>query len=414
MTGAIPDILEQHFEELEFLWQQRNEALRAPDYTLDELAELEERIAAHTDGLVLGGEEAVPVVREGLTSDESSTALAAAYTLLEMENEDAARLVLEAFQEAKDGGTLEGIRAGLCYGPIDSILSHLREISDSKPPTMASAAAEALAFHSLLNPNAARLGEFCRDEDAQVRRAAWRLVMLTSTHGLLSPDVSSQLSEAAARNEDPTVRREAMLAAAWTRQPWLLDHCRKLSFDRSPEDWDAILLLAILGQPSDLERILAIARAAELGPIRFQALATFGHPDVVELLLEGMGSEDAATAAAAGEAFTKITGFDVESDERVTVPPEDGSEPDEFEQEFLDEVNLPDPEAARAHWEKVKEDFSQGTRWRRGLNLSEGTTDEILPQLDLESRWETCLRGRFEGTWQESLVSLEVFPQTRG
>jgi hypothetical protein len=31
--------------------------------------------------------------------------------------------------------------------------------------------------------------------------------------------------------------------------------------------------------------------------------------------------------------------------------------------------------------------------------------------LDMESRWQACLRGMFEGTWQGSLIDLEVFPQ---
>jgi hypothetical protein len=37
----------------------------------------------------------------------------------------------------------------------------------------------------------------------------------------------------------------------------------------------------------------------------------------------------------------------------------------------------------------------------------------MLVKLDLESRWEACLRGRFDGTWKGSLVDLEVFPQAR-
>jgi len=407
------ELYQEYLEEASFLFEQRQAALKAPDYLLPELLELEERIAAHIDGLVLGAEKSIPIAQEGLTSDELPTAMAAAYALLKMERQDAADLVWQAFQEAENG-PLQGLCLGMSYGPIDMIFSQLQEALTSAAAPIAVAAAEALAFHKKLDTKTARLSELLQDENAQVRRAAWRLIMLAPPSGLVSPDIISRLSEAAMHDEDPAVRREAMWAAAWTQQRWLMGHCRKLSDEPLPENWDAILLLAILGKPSDLERILATAKATELGPQRFRVLSAFGHPGVVETLLEGMESQDPLTAVAAGAAFTKITGADIESDKAVQIPPEDGSEPDEFEQEFLDEVNLPDPASAQAHWEKIKQEFSKGTRWCRGLNLSQGTTNEVIAQLDLESRWQAVLRSRFEGTWRGSLIDLEVFPQKHG
>ena len=155
-------------------------------------------------------------------------------------------------------------------------------------------------------------------------------------------------------------------------------------------------------------------RAADLGPARYRVAGAFGHPGVVDELLTGMQGPDPLTAAAAGAAFTKVTGFDVASNLRVTVPPADGHEPDEFEKEFLEEVRLPDADKARTHWQQVKGQYAKGTRWCRGLDLSRGPAKEALAQLDLESRWEACLRGKFEGTWTGSPASLEVFPQPPG
>ncbi|MHC4546507.1 MAG: hypothetical protein ACYSYL_18670, partial [Planctomycetota bacterium] len=392
------------------LWGQRQEALRSPEYTLPELRELEERIEAHVQGLLVGGENTIPFIEEGLSQDDPQLAFAASYILLRLNIESTARQVMEAFLQA-EGEQLDGIGQALCHGSIDMVIEQLKEALASGPAPVAVSAAEALAFHKKLDLKTPRLAEFPQDENANVRRAAWRLIMLGSTHGPLSPDISAQLSEAAMNDEDPTVKRQAIYTAAWTRQQWLLEHCRKLSNEPSPDNWDAILLLAILGKPSDLERILVIAKATELGPQRFLILGAFGHPNVVEILLQAMQSEDSLTAVAASEAFTKITGADIESDQTVQVPPEDGSEPDEFEQEFLDEVTLPDPASARNHWQEVKDNFSSGTRWCRGSNLTQPAGKEVLDQLDLESRWQACLRGRFEGTWQGNLIDLEQFPQ---
>jgi len=226
---------------------------------------------------------------------------------------------------------------------------------------------------------------------------------------LVSAAASGKPYDEAMRDEDPLVRREALLAAAWTRQSWLLEYCRWLAAKPAMEDWDALWLFAVLGQPSDLDRILTIGRAESLGSKRFQIYASYGHPRVVEDLLIGIGSEDPNTAVAAGIAFTKITGADIDSQERVQLPPEDGSEPDEFEKEFLDEAFLPSLELAEKHWREVKEEFAKGVRWRRGIDLSQWAPPELPAQLDMEGRWEACLRGNYEGTWQGKPQDLERF-----
>lgn len=211
-------------------------------------------------------------------------------------------------------------------------------------------------------------------------------------------------------DEDPLVRREAILAAVWTRQPWLLGYCRWIATQPTPEDWDTLWLLAVLGQPSDVESVLAIGRTTTLGSRRFGLYASYGHPRTVKDLLVSMASKDPNTAVAAGVAFTKITGADVDSPQRVTLPPEDGREPDEFEKEFLEEAFLPSAENAEQHWKAVQDRFARGVRWRRGLDLSQGASPELLAQLDMEGRYEACLRGKYEGTWQGTPQQLERFP----
>jgi hypothetical protein len=180
-------------------------------------------------------------------------------------------------------------------------------------------------------------------------------------------------------DEDPAVRREALLAAVWTRQPWLLEHCRKAAAQPNSEQWDAILFLAILGQPQDLARILAVGRAEQLGPRRFEVLGAYGHPAVVDLLLEAIASEDADSAAAAAATYQKITGADLAEAEQVP-----------------------------GHWKQFKPAISRWTRCCRGFDLSTGASEEILAQLDMQSRWEAICRQQFEGSRLRSLIELEA------
>jgi uncharacterized protein (TIGR02270 family) len=398
----IPDILEEHFEELQFLWGQRQTALRSPRYTMRELSALEERIEAHVQGLLVAGEQMIGLVEEGLSGDDPLLAFAAAYALLRLKSEAAGKRVIEAFAQAKEG-QLDGIREALCLAQDAALLPQLRQMLSSSPPPIAVAAAEVMGFQRPPGIAREQWNKFLNHEDDAVRQAAWRAARLD----IPQPEATYRV---AFQDKSPDVQREALMAAAWGRQPWLLEHCRKIAGKSTPENIDGLLVLAILGKPQDLYLMLDAGKAAGLGPQRFRVLGAFGHPAVMEMVLKGIGDKDPLTAVAAGQAFTKITGADIESDKRVQVPPADGHEPDEFEKEFLDEVKLPDLDRARAHWSKVRDQFSKGSRWCRGLDLSNAGR-EILDRLDLESRWEACLRGKFEGSWLGSPSDLEQFPQ---
>lgn len=408
---SIPAILEEYAETLPLLWGRRCADLRSENVFPGAFADLEERIAAHTDGLVLAGEDALPLLKPGLAGDEGSVSLASAYALLRMGDEAAARLVADAAAGAA-GECLRGLCLALSYGPVDLVGPRLREIAADGPPLAASAAAEALAFHGDAAPAARRIAEFLASGEAAVRRAAWRIVALSEGSGGPPPGWPESIEDygGALRDSDPSVRRQALEAAAWTRQPWLLDHCRDRCAAPSADDLDAIALLAVLGEPSDLGRLLEAGRGRSLGPARFRALGAFGHPGVVDLLLEGIASDDVATSVASAAAYTRITGADVDSGTRSKVAPVDGPPPDEFEAEFLEEVALPDAERAAAHWAAVRETFRRGTRWCRGNDVSGAGLPGASASVDNASRWEAALRSRFRGAFPGRLADSERFP----
>jgi uncharacterized protein (TIGR02270 family) len=413
---VMQDLLEEHFEELQFLWGQRQSALRSPRYGIRDLSDLEERIEAHLQGLLVGGEHGLAFLEKGLAEDDPVLVFLGAYGLLRSNTESAAQRVLDDFLKA-EGKRLDGLRQALCHGPITPIRSQLQKVLASAPAPVGVATAEILACHGLLEITTDQFNRFLKNEEPSVRQAAWRTAARTSIPR------KPEIYEAGLRDEDPAVRNEAMMAAAWGKHQGVLDFCRKLAAKPTHPGppppgggnggEDALYLLAVLGKPIELPRILALGKAAELGPRQFQILGAFGHPEVMELLLEGITNKDPRQAVAAAAAFTKVTGCPIDSDKRATLPPADGSVPDEFEKEFLDEAKVPSLELAKAHWQKVKSQMSKGTRWSRGFDLSQGANGQVLDQLDLESRLEACLRGRFDGTWSGNAFTLEAFPQKR-
>ncbi len=404
---VIADILEEHFEELELLWARRQVTLRSPDCTMGALLDLEERIEGHVEGLLVGGDATAGLVAPGLTGEEPALAFAVAYTLLRMGGPGRVGRVVAAFDAARPG-PLEGIRQAMSHGPAASLLPGLRQALATGPALLAASAAEVLAFQAPGEVEDGRLDALLHDKSPAVRQIAWQVA------ARLPRPRDARAYEAGMRDAEPSVRREAMLSAAWARQPSVLAYRREMAAKPVRDNLDALVLLAVLGQPEHLPAILAAAATPGLGPRRFHLLGTFGHPAGVEPLLQAMAGDDLRAAVAAGAAFLKITGQSVESTSRVELPPEDGSEPDEFEKEFLEDAMLPDARAAAAYWEAQKARFAQGTRWARGFDVSRGAPDDVLARLDLESRWEACLRGRFEGTWAGSPIDLERFPQKRG
>src|SRR3954471_20738617 len=93
MPNLLNDILVEHHEELEFLWGQRRKALDDPDYTPRALTDLDGRVEAHVQGLLIAEEQLIPIVREGLGASAATVAFAAAYPLLRLNRADAAGLV---------------------------------------------------------------------------------------------------------------------------------------------------------------------------------------------------------------------------------------------------------------------------------------------------------------------------------
>jgi hypothetical protein len=238
---------------------------------------------------------------------------------------------------------------------------------------------------------------FLSDVDPLVRSAAWRLAPF------LREAPRDEAVKAGLGDADPGVALEAVRAAAWFSRPLALETCRARA--RSEEDASAewLRLLAILGDESDLSFLLSAASGR--GPAGPRVLGALGHPRGAEALLEMMGG-DPARASAAGAAFRKITGFDAAGGERAAVGDTGAPGDDEVEEELLDEVTLPDAEAARAFWAGARGAFSGGTRWCHGHDVGNGCPGELPSGLDMESCREVRLRGRFTGSWKGDAAGL--------
>ncbi len=400
----IPDILEEHLEEVAFLWGRRRIALRSPEYTPRAIADLEERIAAHVQGVVAVAADGIELVRAALASDDADAAFAGAFSLLHTNLPGAEPEVLDAFAAA-EGERLAALGEALKHAPLGPAgLGRLALLAGGEPMPRTAMAAEALAFHGALELEPDALSAFLGAEDAAVRCAGWRIV------GYLLAPVDAKLYARALRDDEAAVRDAALLAGAWCGVQGVLPAARKIAADAVPEHAATLYLLAVLGAPEDLALFQRIAADPAFGPERFRLAAAYGHPALVDAVLAGMAEEDPAAAAAAGAAFLKLTGVDVFTGERAQAPVEGG---DEFDAELADEFPVPDAERARREWAALAPRLGAAPRICRGLDLGQPLDRAGFDGLDMESRWELCLRGRFHGTWAGSPLALERFPLPR-
>jgi hypothetical protein len=210
-------------------------------------------------------------------------------------------------------------------------------------------------------------------------------------------------------DDDSGVRHAAFVAGAWSKAPAFAAEARALAAKPTPETFEILRVFAAVAELSDFQHVAAVAGAS--APDRFRVVGAFGHPYFIDLLLTEMGNSDPATALAAAAAFHKMTGRDVESNTRVKISPDGKPPADDFEAEFQDEAFLPDPELARKHWQELAPTLARSQRICRGMDVSQPLSREQFVALDMESRWEYCLRMRVNGSWQGTPLVLERFPQ---
>jgi uncharacterized protein (TIGR02270 family) len=424
------DILEEHFESLEFLWGQRRRFLRAGGVSRRDLVDHDERIAAHADGLVLAGADGVDLVRPALGSEDGSMSLAAAHVLLGTGDAELSRVVLDTLVAAPPPARL-GIGRALCCSSIDLVETELQRLAGSSDELLAAITAETLASHDRLLNAEAVAARLIGVGGVEARRAAWRTItLLAGSAGV--PPIQRAAFERGAADEDPEVRALALEAAAWWRQPWLLERCRADAQSFSPAGKPAAVVLAALGGAQDLDLMRALGDERAMGADRFDVLASYGPPALLEPLLVVMaaaaqptearkagGDEvpaDPRAAAAAGAAFTRITGVDVASGRRVSVPAASSAsaERDAFDEEFLDDVELPDAAAATAALAVFRESAGAGTRFFRGTPIG-GVADgpHLLSSsaLDPRARWEMALRLAHAGRPAGTPGDHDRFPQ---
>lgn len=398
----IPQLLDIHAEDLAFLWGQRRAALDSPEHSLRDIAQLNERIEAHIQGLLVAPVGALgPRLEATIARGDRDEVFASAIAALRCDDAAATRLVVTEFSRA-GGPALLGLRDAMGQAPAKRVADELRNALAHAKPAVAAAAAVALANLKLLAPDAAGLGRLLVDEDpavcAQGWAAAWRAdrhaaaatATATASSGTRADRPARPYREALARPE-PSIRHEAWASAAWSGLAQVLTPLR-----RAVAEGDEVALhwLCVLGTPEDTKTLGAATMAVPSAAQRCAALARFGHPAALQTLLRWMEGDDVVAAHAAGEAFTRITGAEIQGDRRTLPVPDDA---DEIDREMAPLVWMPDVAKARRLLDEHGARWNAASRWCAGRRMDIPLSPDEVSTLDLQARWDAAARAALAG-----------------
>ncbi|SCX77908.1 TIGR02270 family protein [Nitrosospira sp. Nsp13] len=358
MSEDIFSVVAEHIEEASFLWLQRTHAVSAPNYSPQQLADLDERLAAHIDGLRVAGDEGWKLTEATLDNEGSEDFFPAA--VLAIEAQDARfDTLLERAKHAPEA--LPGLISALGWVSSQFLGGRVKTLFEDAMPLKQKLGIAACALHR-------------KDPGPVLDRC------------LASPVDS--------------VRIRALRTAGELGRKDLLPQCQTTLIDAKPEvrfwaAWSAVLLgdrmraLETLGgvalkSGQRQTRALQLALHAmdlkvghnlllQLGDIpdalrlRIIGSGFIGDPRYVPWLIEQM--EQPAHARVAAEAFVNITGADFNLDQLETLPPDEFEEgtsedPDDENVELPEDIALswPNTERIQQWWTDHQSQFRSGTR----------------------------------------------------
>ncbi|NKE72410.1 TIGR02270 family protein [Candidatus Manganitrophus noduliformans] len=378
------DILEEHLEEADFLFQQRTNALADRAYDLDGLAELEERLLAHLDGLVLGGKEAWALLEPKLAGGALGEVFAAAFVALESGDPARIELLQKTFGGA-EGPVLDGIRHALRHTSSPEIEKIVRPLLDNEKGAVRAAAIDVISFRRMsLETGLLQAG--LREKDPLVASAAANAVGRLRIAGL------KYEVEAALESDAVPVRLEAIRAGLLLKSEKALSRCRKAVQERGEEGGEAILLLGLLGHPEDGPRLVNALGEAALARNAVMSLGLLGRAAGIDALIQC--AADPKLARLAGEAIRTMTGVDLEKENLVAPKAEADAKPeaeDEFEDGPDEGLPIPDPVKLEGWWRKSISRFDKKTRYRKGQPYSPQRLIELLHTGTLPERHHAAL-----------------------
>jgi uncharacterized protein (TIGR02270 family) len=371
------EVVEIHAEEAAFLWLLRDDAVKAPHYSLQELADLDERVEAHLDGLRVASSVGWEICEQALGREEPGEVFAAG--VLAFGSEDAERMRKVVAVAASAPELERGLIAALGWLPFDQVKRSIKGLFLAEDPKARRVGIAAAAVH---RKNCGPvLAEALGDADARLRARAIRSAGELGRTDLL-PTIVKAVGDA-----DQECRFWAGWAAArlGDRSAPVFTVLRQTAEALGPHSERALdITLRCLPLPKAKGWFRHLIAKPETKRLAAKAGGIIGDPDLASDLIALMGEE--ALARVAGESLSSITGTDLAYDDLDEDQPEDfetgpseSPEDKDVAMDADDDLPWPKPSLVASWWHEQRGNFQTGKRYLRGKPISkEALIDSLV------------------------------------
>jgi len=389
----LEDIVCQHAEESAHLSGVRSMLHCAPHIRLQQLSSIDERLAAHLDGLWTAWPASSALLDAALA--DSSAGATFAQTVMALQSRHAEHLskqvaVAETLLEAE-----RGLLSALGWVSAEGLQGTVRALLGSKTPIHRAWGLAACAMHRV-DPGLI-LTQAVQDADPIVRTHAWRVAGQSGRR-----DLADAARLAISRQAAPVHDEHATVVVLQPTPASPTEAAPDLHAEKRAAAWALTLLgegnndlvwQALLTPQSDqalpcqdAHRLAAIAGPIDWGREQVRSLAAqaesskphkrrmlrlaawVGDPQVIPWLIHHMA--DDVWARLAGEAFCMVTGADLDKLQLYRVQPEGvdfgPTEDPEDENVAMDEddgLMWPDPMKVQDWWQANASRFTPGQRY---------------------------------------------------
>ncbi len=405
----------EHVGEIGALLQHRLDYFVDNEISWPEVGELERRIAAHLDALVLGEGLAQHVALDLLQSADEDELLGAVYTLSAINQDEFADRLLVSFVEAEDD--LVGLFIkGLCNIDQSGFKEKVYGCLSHKNPIVRSAGLKIVSAGG--RGQMAQIAASLQDEDDGVRSAAIDAIRKSGSPGALALLEPVMLAD---EGGDVGLLFSSILLGSMKA----LHILRSLCENTKTISAENIYRLSICAETEDAYLMLSSFSSAAVKKDVVKAIGILGLVSLIDYLFVALEDEDEEVKTTASFALHLMTGAGlletatVLEEEEPDLEVEDvfGGQAHEGQEEEQKgdrrEVEVERLSTQREEWERWwlqnKNNFDSEKRWRYGQPWSLGMCIEEIahPHSTLENRqrayWEFTIRSGvhipFEPDW---------------
>ncbi|MCP4324578.1 MAG: TIGR02270 family protein [Psychromonas sp.] len=370
-TNAYRDICEQFVVDASFLWLLRSISVKQPHYNTTDLTDLEKRIDGNLDGLMCNFELAWEICLEELNFEQAGEAFTA--TIIAFRSRDVNKIKVVIDHAFVNDETFKGVVSAMAWLPKGLINEWLERFLFSKDLNHKLLA---IALCSIRRKNPGDiLKELLQREDCLAHTGL--LTRVVRLIGELKLYAYGNALLPLVEHEDPDVKFWVNWSIVMLGEHKYAANLKDYLISDSPFSGLALQVIFKL-LPIDNSRMLISEFASQPEMLRkvIQASGVIGDPHTVPWLIEKMNNFD--TAKVAGEAFTLITGIDldryelsIEPPAEIDVVPNDDSTDNSVELD--DDENLPFPNVSKiSHtWLRYRDRYKAGSRYIMGIEVNQ-------------------------------------------